>query len=223
MTRLLTPEDDALATEYALSLLEGMERAAFEARLRVEPDLAEAVAARQVAFAELAADLEPVTPPAATKARVMARLFEAGAAERRRVWVPGWLAGALAASVVAAALLVVTAPQRFDPAFAAELAAADAPLRLVAEYDAGRGALRVSRLDGDAPEGRVLELWAIAGDAAPVSLGLLEGEATRLRVPGALGEGFAELTLAVSEEPPGGSPTGAPTGQVLAVAAVQPL
>lgn len=223
MTVPLTPEDDALATEYALSLLEGEERVAFAARLRVEPDLAEAVAARQMAFAELTADLQPVPPPAASKARVMARLFGQDTARRRRGWLPGWLAGALAASVVVVALLVVTAPQRFSPAFTAELAAADTPLRLVADYDAGRGDLRVSRLAGSAPEGRVLELWAIAGDEAPVSLGLLEGEATRLSVPVALGESFSELTLAVSEEPPGGSPTGAPTGQVLAVAAVEPL
>jgi len=44
-TEPLTPEDDALAAEYALSLLEGAERAEFEARLAREPGLAAAVAA----------------------------------------------------------------------------------------------------------------------------------------------------------------------------------
>lgn len=58
-----------------------------------------------------------------------------------------------------------------------------------------------------------LELWLIA-DGKPVSLGLLPtaGEG-RLRLPA--GVSGAQLTLAVSLEPVGGSPTGSPTGPVL--------
>lgn len=58
-----------------------------------------------------------------------------------------------------------------------------------------------------------LELWLIA-DGKPVSLGLLPtaGEGKLKLPPGVAG---AQLTLAVSLEPVGGSPTGQPTGPVL--------
>ena len=38
-----------------------------------------------------------------------------------------------------------------------------------------------------------------------------------------LGKSIAQLTLAISDEPPGGSPTGQPTGAVLALGAVTEL
>ncbi|MGQ3058039.1 MAG: anti-sigma factor [Nevskia sp.] len=58
-----------------------------------------------------------------------------------------------------------------------------------------------------------LELWLIT-EAGPVSLGLLPtaGEG-RLKLPA--GVSGAQLTLAISMEPVGGSPTGQPTGPVL--------
>lgn len=58
-----------------------------------------------------------------------------------------------------------------------------------------------------------LELWLIA-DGTPVSLGLLPtaGEGTLKLPTGVAGD---TLTLAVSLEPVGGSPTGQPTGPVL--------
>jgi len=55
------------------------------------------------------------------------------------------------------------------------------------------------------------------GDAAPVSLGLLdEGNSTLIDLPQDLVALLAGALLAISDEPPGGSPTGAPTGAVRA-------
>ncbi len=75
------------------------------------------------------------------------------------------------------------------------------------------------------PSGKSFELWAVPGAGAPMSLGLLSGDrvtvldlggAARARlVPGAL--------LAVSIEPAGGSPTGAPTGPVVYTGRLAPL
>ena len=70
------------------------------------------------------------------------------------------------------------------------------------------------------PSDRARELWALPPDAAPVSLGLMPPRG-RLRLPlndrqrAALG---LAPNIAVSDEPAGGSPTGAPTGAVLYVA-----
>ncbi|EHP74581.1 Anti-sigma-K factor RskA [Methylorubrum extorquens DSM 13060] len=48
----------------------------------------------------------------------------------------------------------------------------------------------------------------------PKPIGLVEGEATRIRLPPEAGRG-GDGVIAVSVEPPGGSPTGKPTGQVI--------
>ena len=76
-----------------------------------------------------------------------------------------------------------------------------------------------------APQGRAQELWLIAdADSAPISLGLLGGE-QQIVVPVAesLRGALEGATLAVSDEPEGGSPTGAPTGPVLAAGQITAL
>ena len=65
---------------------------------------------------------------------------------------------------------------------------------------------------------RSMELWLIPQGGQPHSLGLIApGQPVRLNVPPELVEQVgAGATLAVSLEPPGGSPTGKPTGEVIA-------
>lgn len=207
--------DDALAAEYALGLLDAEAARAFEARLAREPDLRAAYARWAEHFAGLTDGIAPVAPPAHLRRRVL------GIAPRRPVWRRGW---AWAAGAVAAALLVwINAGAPFlpdaEPEFVAEIAAEDRALVLAAAYDADTSQLVVDRQSGQAASGRVLELWLIAGDAAPVSLGVLPDDPrAEIAVPQALRDLLAAgAILAVSDEPPGGSPTGQPTGAVLAV------
>ena len=65
---------------------------------------------------------------------------------------------------------------------------------------------------------RVLELWSVPPQGAPRSLGLIAAQGAtvlrRERLPKTLLEGGTDA-LAVSIEPPGGSPTGVPTGPVV--------
>ena len=66
-------------------------------------------------------------------------------------------------------------------------------------------------------QNRSLEMWVIPSDGKPVSLGVVpaggDGEIRLSRAQKALiGE---SITLAISLEPEGGSPTGRPTGPVL--------
>jgi anti-sigma-K factor RskA len=66
---------------------------------------------------------------------------------------------------------------------------------------------------------RAFELWLIpTGETRPRSLGLVQpGQPIRLEIPPDLaGRLTPDATLAVSLEPPGGSPTGLPTGPVIA-------
>ena len=63
-----------------------------------------------------------------------------------------------------------------------------------------------------------MELWLIPQGGRPHSLGLIQpGQPIRLTIPPELsGSVIKDATLAVSLEPPGGSPTGQPTGPVIA-------
>jgi anti-sigma-K factor RskA len=74
--------------------------------------------------------------------------------------------------------------------------------------------MRVVPVNVSPRPGHSLELWVIAGKAAPKSIGLMprEGAAalSHMKVDPAL-----DTTIAVSVEPIGGSPTGAPTGPVV--------
>ena len=70
------------------------------------------------------------------------------------------------------------------------------------------------------PADRVAELWRIGGDKVPRPLGLLApGAVTPALLKGARLPGADDI-LAISIEPRGGSPTGAPTGPVIATGAL---
>ncbi|WP_101067930.1 anti-sigma factor [Roseovarius salinarum] len=218
-------EDEVLAGEYALGLLPPDERAAFESRLSQDPELRALVARWQEDFAGLTEDIAPVAPPARVLPALEAQIFgpEQGAGRAGHgLW--RLLAGAAAACVLIVALAVVTGvldtgPTRpGDPAYVAEVAAEDESLLVEAAFDAEDGTLYVDRRRGGPRPGRALELWLIAGDDAPVSLGVLPDDPeAELPVSPDLRDRLAGGTLAISDEPPGGSPTGAPTGDVLAV------
>jgi anti-sigma-K factor RskA len=224
-----TLDDDelrALAAEYALGLLEPAEARAFERALEVDPDLRAEYAFWAGELADLAAAIPAVPPPPGLRAKLEARLFPE---ERQSFWrrlglVPA-LAGALGAALIALAVtnLGLLAPQPgLAPAFVAEIAGEGRALVVRATFDPARGTLRVAPQVGGAPEGSVLELWLIAQDGVPVSLGLLAaGGETVLVPPADLAAQLPGATLAVSAEPPGGSPTGAPT-RVLGAGPVTP-
>ncbi|WP_397542290.1 anti-sigma factor [Roseovarius salis] len=215
-------DDDVVrAGEYTLGLMPDDEAEAFEARLAAEPELRALCAAWASEFAAMTEELDPVRPPARVQAALEQRLF--GRA-RKGPGVLGWLAG-MAAVVTAAVILVMTSgllergPLPPDePVYRAEIAAEDGSLLVRAAYDAETARLYLERERGAAPPGRALELWLIAGDESPVSLGVLPTETeTVLPIEEPLRPKLDGGLLAISEEPPGGSPTGAPTGDVLAV------
>ncbi len=216
-------EDDvALAGEYALHLMPPAERQAFEARLESEPALRALLRDWEENFASLADEVAPVAPPPELKRRLEQTLFAAPAPRRRWSWA---LLGGLAAAAVVAAVLLTGTLREAPPGYVAEIAAEDRSLVIEASFDADTATLAVERVAGQAAAGRALELWLIAEAApTPVSLGVLpEGPSGRISVPEALVPALAGGTLAVSDEPPGGSPTGQPTGAVLAVGPVTTL
>ncbi|WP_324755042.1 anti-sigma factor [Roseovarius sp. Pro17] len=222
-------DDPVLAGEYALGLLGPDSASAFEARLVGEPQLRALYADWAEDLAGLTDSIAPVDPPAAVQGRIEAQLF--GNTTVRRPFAGlrglGWLIGGGVAAALALFVALNTGilGQGPDlPGYTAQIAAEDGSMLLLASYDANDGALIIQHSRGAAPEGRALELWLIAGDAAPVSLGVLpEADDASLTVDEALRAQMPGGVLAISDEPPGGSPTGAPTGSVLATGAVTPI
>lgn len=215
---------EALAAEYVLGLMDAAERAAFEDRLRAEPALVEAVRDWEARFAAMAEEeIAPVTPPRRVETALQRALFD----QPRGGTVPLWrrlglwqgLTALGAATSIALAVMLFTQPQPVPPApFVAQLAPTEGADSFLAVYDPTSATLGIRRAAGEARPGRATELWLIAGEAAPVSLGLLDAQGrAAIAVPATLRDALPGGILAVSDEPPGGSPTGAPTGDVLAL------
>ncbi len=213
--------DSALAAEYALGLLDATQTAAFQARLNTEPDLRAAYARWATDFAALTDDLPETPAPAHIKTQLDAALFPTN--PPRRFGLGRWLAGAGAATAFALVLIAMLGQGSLSPTaqLTAEISAPDQSLQLDMSYDANAQTLELARLIGAATTGRALELWLIAGDSPPVSLGVLSQTPTSTHIiPAALQPLLAGATLAISDEPLGGSPTGAPTGAVLATGVI---
>ena len=89
---------------------------------------------------------------------------------------------------------------------------------LVASADQRGTVLRVNTLDPKIHvAGRSLELWALPRGGNPRSLGIIgTGNRASLKLVAAADQALRDVpALAISLEPPGGSPTGQPTGPVL--------
>ncbi len=69
------------------------------------------------------------------------------------------------------------------------------------------------------PAGKAAELWLLRPDAEPQPLGLLASQhAVVVTLANTTSASLAAAHLAISLEPPGGSPDGTVTGPVIAVA-----
>lgn len=209
----LTPQEaeDALAAEYVLGVLDMAERAEVSARITRDPVFAARVSAWEDRLGGMNDGFAEAPAPNLLP-RIEARLFPK-AAPRRRFGLFGWLSGSLVAAALALASLAILAPPR--PAPVATLSTADN--RLAYEVTHFGGSLQITRVAGvPAVRGQVHELWVIAPGASPVSLGLLRDRPLVVSYP----VPPAGFVLAVSIEPEGGSPTGAPTGPVILTAEI---
>lgn len=217
-------DDIALAGEYALHLLDDAERSALEQRMLDDPELRGLVRDWDDQLVLLTQDIAPVAPATAVKALLLKRLFPEARPRRNPIWA--WITGGLvAASLIVGALLLVPLLNQDltpSPTFTANVAAEDGSLVVRANFVAETNTLEISRQTGNPLPGRVFELWLIAdGSDAPVSLGVLPDDRdARIAVSDTLARQMAGAILAISDEPPGGSQTGAPTGAVLAVGPV---
>lgn len=211
--------------EYVLGLTSAQSRVAMARAIQTRPDLAAEARFWEDRFSAFNDDYVPTSPPDTLLGRIEQRLFaDAGA---KTPWYNSllvWrsLAGAAAAVAVLSVGLNLLQPTVETPLDTAQLVAAmqtvDSDVSFIARYDSASGALRVSGAGSPAGAGNDYELWFIEGDNAPISMGVIDvAEAQTIAVDETLRGQLAQgITLAVTREVEGGSPTGDPQGPIVA-------
>ncbi len=219
------PEDsDLLAAEYVLGTLDVAERAVAVTRIETDLSFARSVTEWQDRLAPLIETIKPVAPPDDLFDNLLVRLFGtqtpvdevALARLRRRVRV--WQGTTAGLSAIAAALLAwigfgegsSAPPDRFTAVLQQN---ANAPA-MVLDVDVKSRRLTVTSLAAATPAGKSYQLWIInPAIGSPRSLGLIPAKAATHELltpydPAVI----TDATYAVTVEPPGGSPTGQPSG-----------
>jgi anti-sigma-K factor RskA len=219
--------DDLLAAEYVLGVLSAQERQSAAQRVETDAAFARLVDSWEMRLSPLAAGYGEVEAPASVKAALDRRLFastEAAAATRPGIWSSLAFWRTIAVAACAALALYIAAPLFTSPVqqpqtrLVASLAADGSDVKYIAIYDAAQHAIDLSHVAGTRAAGKDFELWMIEGKNLPVSMGVIPaGPTAQVPVPPAAQEKLAQgAVLAVSLEPEGGSPTGQPTGPVVA-------
>lgn len=235
-TTLTDPPDDdldILAGEYLLGLLDGAELARVTSLRASEPRFDVAVSQWEMRLLPLADELVLVQPgprvwPAIAAAIAPAASPKAGVWNNVKFWrYFGLGTGSLGAglAVALAAVIVLRAPPPL-PIATATLASQHAGIFVATAQRVNGGiVLVVSPSQVNVPTDRSAELWLITPGNTPKPLGLLASDhAVTVNVSSTQFNGeLGVAELAVSIEPPGGSPTGLPTGPVIAAAKFLPL
>ena len=232
---------DRLAAEYVLGTLRGQARARLQRLMARDANLRRAVEAWQARLVPIALAIDPVQPPKRVWENIAARIAPPSfAGGQGGLWnsLAFWrnlglvASGATAALLAAAVVFAPEAPRPAPPPQIVRVPAEELPAayfavltdpksqKAVLAVSATRNSDRlvVKRLEASiSVPGKSLELWALPPGQAPRSLGVVATQEKHTvplkgRADVALGD---TAMLAISLEPAGGSPTGAPTGPVL--------
>lgn len=205
--------DSALAAQYALGTLRGGARLRFERRLANEPDLVAILGRWQTMLVALDNNVVARTPPE----RVWKKIQLSLPPTKR---IPGWnwnyLGWALAAGLAAIVLVPHFAGRTPELAPLVVLNSSDtAKGQWVISTDTNRQTLKLVPVQTrEIAANNSLQLWAIPQGGKPISLGLVNTQQTTQLTTGNV-KLVAGMTIAMSLEPHGGSPTGQPTGPVV--------
>jgi anti-sigma-K factor RskA len=225
-------ERDQLIAEYVLGVLTSEERAQVEAMAARDANAQAAIAAWQSHFANWLDQVPEASAPPHVWQAIEAQLFPASAPEPRArpAWWRTlgfwrWTSAALAACLLVSVITLLQPPHPTLPAMLARLEQSDGTTLFAVTVQAGGRSVLFVPTQTSTWHDRSAQAWLIASDGKPRSLGLLPDNGARaLAVPselvGALTDG---AVLAVSLEPLNGSPTGLPTGPVIAQGKISSL
>jgi len=231
----VSPEDDFTAAEYALGTLDASDRATLAARRLREPDLDEAILAWEARLAPLAEAVPEIEPPRDLLPTIEARIRGAspeapgnGAIVELERSIRRWRAMAIAASLFAGVLAIgfiarETSRQSAPHEYVAILQKDAASPAFAVTVNLDKQELTVRPVAAQAPPGKSYELWLIDSKLGARSLGVIgdtpRGASLSAYAPAVV----ADATYAVTVEPPGGSPTGQPSGAPVFVGKLIPV
>jgi anti-sigma-K factor RskA len=251
MRRLAPETAHALAGEYVLGTLRGGARRRFEAFMQADPKVAAIVREWEAQVTPLADRIAPVEPPERVWRAIESRIGPAPATwvatndslslgrgpgrgstsssfwDSLAFWRTLGAMTAGAAMVLLSFFLYLSTGPRGEPVFVAVLQEAvpnGAVRTVISMHSPDLLRVRMVKPWSDTA-GKSLQLWVMPSEGAPRSLGvvpnvpgdtMIEITATDPRVRGA-------AALALSLEPQGGSPTGTPTGPMVARGVIAPV
>ena len=209
---------ESLAGEYVLGTLHGRARRRFESLMRDRADVRYAVWVWERSLHGMAANLAPVQPRRRVWKTIRRRVGRSQPARSGTLTWFRWAATTLPAVAVVAWLAMtqvfVPAPDRM-----AVFAAADAAAMWIVNADLDEGVLMAEAIaPPDTEANSSYELWVLPATGNPVSMGLMQTDigSWEASLSDQALESLADsVTLAISVEPQGGSPTGLPTGPVV--------
>lgn len=225
-------ERDQLIAEYVLGVLSTEERAQIESLATRDANVRRAIAAWQSHFACWFDRLPEASPSAHVWQAIETQLFPASGPplRERDVWWRSlgfwrWTSAALAACLLASVITLVRPPPAAPPAMLARLLQNDGITLFAATVQPGGSTVLFVPTRNTAWQDRSAQVWLIGSDGTPRSLGLLPANAAAaLAVPSGLVGAFTDgAVLAVSLEPLNGSPTGLPTGPIIAQGKISSL
>lgn len=231
--------EDLRYAEYALGVLDADARADVAREIEGGGEAAVAVSLWQDRLLPLAMEIASEDAPPYLWPRIRSALqWDDAPAPSARATGMGlwqnlrfWHRVAFGTSALAAACLLLLLVQRFVlmppkpaiPYMAATITQTDGRVGWTATMDIAKASMIIVPASPQAfASGRAPELWLIPKGEKPIAVGMIVPDApTTLNLDKTL---LARLgptaTLAVSIEPPGGSPTGQPTGPVIATGAI---
>ncbi len=231
----ISPDDDFAAAEYALGTLDASERATLAARRLREPDLDEAILAWEARLAPLAEAVAEIEPPRdllpAIEARIRGASPEApgnGAIVALERSIRRWRAMAIAASLFAGVLAIgfvarETIRRSAPHEYVAILQKDAASPAFAVTVNLDKQELTVRPVAAQAPPGKAYELWLVDSKLGARSLGVIGDTPRGASLSAYPPTVVADATYAVTVEPPGGSPTGQPSGAPVFVGKLIPV
>lgn len=216
-------DTEILAAEYVLGLIRGDERANVIRRISQDDELRYWVNWWEQRFFPLVAHPKPQQPRKQVWEQLQRRLNPPAdkRAQGQNPWLRGWFSAAAGLALVVITVISVRVvdtqltPQKMVPTHYASLESNGMLSHVIERYGDNHLQIIAVRPVMTAPQ-KALELWALVDNTAPMSLGMLPNDGSLLvKAPARLNKLDGNITLAVSVEPAGGSPTGLPTGPVV--------
>jgi anti-sigma-K factor RskA len=218
---------DMLAAECALGVLDGDELGEARRLIAADAGFRDAVARWSGGLAPMLDEVAPEAPSATLRRRIESAIDgapgQAGNVVQLRRRVSLWRGVSALTTALAACLAIVLAVQPPRTVLVA-MVGSDTPMKVVASWSPD-GRQLVLAVAGTMPQDprHSHQLWVIPAGGQPRSLGTMPAtKQTHMQLADALAALMQQgATIAISVEPPGGSPTGAPTGPVVATGKLQ--